>query len=142
MKNKQLITIPLVSLSYDQKRWESGPEWEEKIFDTKNYIKILASRELPNFSYGIEVKDPSFNMDAVWVERHKESEAESNGYVVVEPESVLATHLSQIMYKFAADLIGQDDVQKLLDNLSQSSPSLVESVVPKLIPLHTLTGII
>ena len=59
MKNKQLITIPLVSLSYDQKRWESGREWEEKIFDSKNYTKILASRELPNFSYGIEVKDPS-----------------------------------------------------------------------------------
>ena len=59
MKNKQLITIPLVSLSNDQKRWESGREWEEKIFDNKNYTKILASRELPNFSYGIEVKDPS-----------------------------------------------------------------------------------
>ena len=59
MKNKQLITIPLVSLSNDQKRWESGREWEEKIFDNKNYIKILALRELPNFSYGIEVKDPS-----------------------------------------------------------------------------------
>ncbi len=91
---------------------------------------------------GIEVKDPSFNMDAVWIERHKEAEAESNGYVVIEPESVLATHLSQIMYKFAAELVGQDDVQKLLDNLSQSSPSLVESVVPKLVPLHTLTGIL
>ncbi len=91
---------------------------------------------------GIEVKDPSFNMDAVWIERHKEAEAENNGYVVIEPESVLATHLSQIMYKFAAELIGQDDVQKLLDNLSQSSPSLVESVVPKLVPLHTLTGIL
>ena len=84
--------------------------------------------------------DPSFNMDAVWIERHKEAEAESNGYVVIEPKSVLATHLSQIMYKFAAELVGQDDVQKLLDNLSQSSPSLVESVVPKLVPLHTLTG--
>ena len=59
MTNKKLITIPLVSLSNDQKRWESGPEWEEKIFDNKNYIKILASRELPNFSYGIEIKDPS-----------------------------------------------------------------------------------
>ena len=59
MKNKQLITIPLASLSNDQKRWESGHEWEEKIFGTKNYIKILPSRELPNFSYGIEVKDPS-----------------------------------------------------------------------------------
>ena len=91
---------------------------------------------------GIEVKDPSFNMDAVWIERHKEADAESNGYVVIEPESVLATHLSQIMYKFAAELVGQDDVQKLLDNLSQSSPSLVESVVPKLVPLHTLTGIL
>ena len=55
---------------------------------------------------GIEVKDPSFNMDAVWIERHKEAEAESNGYVVIEPESVLATHLSQIMYKFAAELVG------------------------------------
>ena len=61
MKNKQLITIPLVSLSYDQKRWESGREWEEKIFDTKNYTKILASRELPNFSYGIEIKDSSMS---------------------------------------------------------------------------------
>ena len=61
---------------------------------------------------------------------------------MIEPESVLATHLSQIMYKFAAELVGQDDVQKLLDNLSQSSPSLVESVVPKLVPLHTLTGIL
>ncbi|MDC1383332.1 flagellar biosynthesis protein FlhA [Candidatus Puniceispirillum sp.] len=91
---------------------------------------------------GIEVKDPSFNMDAIWIERHKESEAENNGYVVIEPESVLATHLSQIMYKFASELVGQDDVQKLLDNLSQTSPSLVESVVPKLVPLHTLTGIL
>lgn len=91
---------------------------------------------------GIEVKDPSFGMDAVWIERHKEAEAESNGYVVVEPESVLATHLSQIMYKFAHELIGQDDVQGLLDNLSQTSPSLVESVVPKLVPLHALTGIL
>ena len=91
---------------------------------------------------GIEVKDPSFGMDAIWIERHKEAEAESNGYVVVEPESVLATHLSQIMYKFAHDVLGQDDVQQLLDNLAQTSPNLVESVVPKLVPLHALTGIL
>ena len=91
---------------------------------------------------GIEVKDPSFGMDAIWIERHKEAEAESNGYVVVEPESVLATHLSQIMYKFAHEVLGQDDVQQLLDNLAQTSPNLVESVVPKLVPLHSLTGIL
>jgi len=91
---------------------------------------------------GTEVKDPSFGMDAIWIERHKEAEAESNGYVVVEPESVLATHLSQIMYKFAHEVLGQDDVQQLLDNLAQTSPNLVESVVPKLVPLHALTGIL
>ena len=91
---------------------------------------------------GIEVKDPSFGMDAIWIERHKEAEAESNGYVVVEPESVLATHLSQIMYKFAHEVLGQDDVKQLLDNLAQTSPNLVESVVPKLVPLHALTGIL
>jgi flagellar biosynthesis protein FlhA len=80
---------------------------------------------------GVEVKDPTFGMDAIWIDRHKEAEAESNGYVVVEPESVLATHISQMMYKFAHELIGQDDVKVLLDNLAQTSPSLVESVVPK-----------
>jgi flagellar biosynthesis protein FlhA len=91
---------------------------------------------------GVEVKDPTFGMDAIWIDRHKEAEAESNGYVVVEPESVLATHISQIMYKFAHELIGQDDVKVLLDNLAHTSPSLVESVVPKLVPLHALTGIL
>ena len=59
MKNPQLITIPLISLSYDQERWEPGHEWEEKIFNNKNCIKILAPMELPDLSYGVEVKDSS-----------------------------------------------------------------------------------
>ncbi|MDC3314139.1 flagellar biosynthesis protein FlhA [Alphaproteobacteria bacterium] len=91
---------------------------------------------------GIEVKDPSFGMDAIWISSQQQTEAEAKGYVVVAPESVLSTHLSQILYKYAGQLIGQDDVQGLLDNLGQTSPSLVESVVPKLIPLHNLTGIL
>lgn len=91
---------------------------------------------------GISVKDPSFGMDAIWIRSMQEAEAEANGYVVVAPESVLATHVSQILYKFAHELIGQDDVQTLLDNLTQHAPNLVQSVVPKLIPLHELTGVI
>ncbi len=91
---------------------------------------------------GYEVKDPSFGMDAVWVKSNQKSEAESKGYVVIAPESVLATHLSQILNRFAGQLIGQDDVQVLLDNLAKTSPNLVESVVPKLVPLHNLTGIL
>ena len=91
---------------------------------------------------GIEVKDPSFGMDATWIGAHQQAEAEAKGYVVVLPESVMATHLSQLLHKYANQLIGQDDVQELLDNLAQAAPNLVESVVPKLVPLHTLTGIL
>ena len=91
---------------------------------------------------GIDVKEPTFGMDAVWVEAHKQAEAETNGYVVVEPETVMTTHISHVMSKYAGELLGQDDVQALLDNLSASAPSLVQSVIPKLIPLHSLTGIL
>lgn len=91
---------------------------------------------------GIEVKDPSFGMDAVWIQSHQQTEAEADDYVVVEPASVIATHLSQMLYTHAADLIGADDVQGLLDNLERSAPTLVESVVPKLVPLHVLTAVL
>jgi len=91
---------------------------------------------------GIDVKDPSFNMEATWIEKHQQSRAESLGYMVVEPEAVIATHLNQILNKFAHELIGQDDIQALLDNLSKTSPQLVSSTVPKIIPLNILTSVI
>ena len=91
---------------------------------------------------GIAVKDPSFGMDAVWIKPQTVAEAEAHGYVVVNPESVMATHLSQVLHKYASQLIGQDDVQGLLDNLGQTAPHLVESVVPKLVPLHSLTAVL
>ena len=91
---------------------------------------------------GTDVKDPSFNMDATWIEPHQQARAENLGYMVVEPEAVIATHLNQILSKQAADLLGQDDVQALLDNLSKTSPQLVSSTVPKLVPLNILTSIL
>ena len=91
---------------------------------------------------GTDVKDPSFNMDATWIEPHQQARAENLGYMVVEPEAVIATHLNQILSKQAADLLGQDDVQALLDNLSKTSPQLVSSTIPKLVPLNILTSIL
>ena len=88
---------------------------------------------------GIEVKDPSFGIDAIWIRPEQQAEAEAHDYAVVEPDSVISTHLSQLLTKHAADLVGQDDVQTLLDRLSEISPNLVKSIVPKLIPLHVLT---
>ena len=91
---------------------------------------------------GTDVKDPSFNMDATWIEPHQQARAENLGYMVVEPEAVIATHLNQVLSKQSSELLGQDDVQALLDNLSQSSPQLVSSSVPKIIPLNVLTSIL
>ena len=91
---------------------------------------------------GIEVKDPSFGMDAIWIQPHQQTEAEADDYVVVEPDSVIATHLSQMLYAHADALLGADDVQGLLDNLERMAPTLVESVVPKLVPLHVLTAVL
>ena len=91
---------------------------------------------------GTDVKDPSFGMESTWIERHQQARAENLGYMVVEPEAVIATHLNQILSNQASDLLGQDDVQALLDNLSKSSPQLVSSTVPKLIPLNIITSVL
>ena len=113
---------------------------EDKIFPDR---KLAIPGDDSNVKIaGVAVKDPSFGMDASWILPANAPEAETKGYVVINPESVMATHLSQLIYKHAGDLIGQDDVQELLDNLAESSPNLVQSVVPKLVPLHTLTGIL
>ena len=91
---------------------------------------------------GTDVKDPSFGMEATWIERHQQARAENLGYMVVEPEAVIATHLNQILSNQASSLLGQDDVQALLDNLSKTSPQLVSSTVPKLIPLNIITSVL
>jgi flagellar biosynthesis protein FlhA len=91
---------------------------------------------------GIKVRDPSFGVEAIWIRPAQQSQAEANDYVVIEPISVIATHMSQLLTKHAADLIGQDDVQAMLDNLAKRNPQLVQSIVPKLVPLHVLTEVL
>ncbi len=91
---------------------------------------------------GIDVKDPSFNMEATWIDKYNKDKAENAGYMIVTPEAVIATHLNQILVKHAGDLIGQDEVQELLDNLKKTTPKLVDTVIPKILPLNQLTGVL
>ena len=93
--------------------------------------------ELP----GLKVKEPAFGVDAFWIDPQMQADAEAKGYVIVEPDDVLVTHLSQILNGYSADLLGQEEVQELLDNLKFSYPNLVETVVPKILPLNQLTSI-
>jgi flagellar biosynthesis protein FlhA len=113
---------------------------QDKIFTDRKLA--MPSDETTIKIQGIEAKDPSFGMTAYWIEKHLVSKAESNGYMVIDPEAVIGTHLNQVLIKYAGELISQDDVQVLLDNLTKTNPQLVQSVIPKLIPLHHLTIIL
>jgi flagellar biosynthesis protein FlhA len=90
---------------------------------------------------GITVRDPSFGLEAIWILPHQQAEAEADDHTVVDPDSVIATHLGQVLQRHAGDLIGPDDVQALLDALARVAPTLVQTVVPKLVALHTLTAV-
>jgi flagellar biosynthesis protein FlhA len=82
--------------------------------------------------------DPSFGMPALWIAPQGRADAEAAGYVVVEPSTVVATHLMETLKSHAADLLGRQDVQEMLDTLKESYPALVEEVVPHRVSLGTL----
>ena len=90
---------------------------------------------------GEKVIEPTFGLEAYWITEEQRTLAEARGYVVVEPESVITTQLSRMVEQHAFELIGQDELKQVIDKLAEESPSLVESVVPKLIPMHNLTAV-
>ncbi len=87
---------------------------------------------------GIEGKDPAFGLDAVWIEPSDKEHAQTLGYTVVDASTVVATHLNQIIHDHTHGLLGHEDVQKLMDLLSKSSPKLAEELVPGLVSINTL----
>lgn len=91
---------------------------------------------------GIEVKDPAFGLDAVWVEASEKERAQSLGYTVVDASTVVATHLNQLLHNNAKDLLGHEEVQQLLDMLAKSSPKLVEELVPNKLSISNLLKVL
>nr|WP_281172766.1 flagellar biosynthesis protein FlhA [Nevskia soli] len=91
---------------------------------------------------GIAGKDPAFGLDAVWIERGARDHAQTLGYTVVDASTVMATHLSQLVKEHAAELLGHDEAQQLLNALAKSAPKLAEDLVPKLLPLSTFVRVL
>ncbi len=87
---------------------------------------------------GMDTVDPSFGMPAKWITAQARVEAEAAGWVVVEPSTVIATHLMETLKMHAADLLGRQDVQEMVDALKKSHPALVEEIIPGRINLGTL----
>ena len=87
---------------------------------------------------GQQTREPVFQLPALWVNPDQKEQAELRGYTVVDPESVLITHLSEMLRRYAGELLSRDDVQKLVDRLSEKQPALVNSVIGELVPLGLL----
>ncbi len=90
---------------------------------------------------GRAVKDPTFGLDALWIDRTKQAEATVCGYTVVDAATVVATHLNRVLRDHAGELFGIDDAQGFIDALKASAPQLVASLTPQPLPLPAVAAI-
>jgi len=91
---------------------------------------------------GIAGKDPAFGLDATWIAPTQRSHAEALGYTVVDPATVMATHLSQLIAEHAPDLFGHDEARQLLATLGKSAPTLVEDLTPKALSMAVVVRVL
>ena len=91
---------------------------------------------------GTPTRDPAFGLPALWIQPEHKNSAQAMGYTVVDPATVVATHLTQVVQSHAHELLGREEVQHLLDHLAKASPKLVEDLVPKVLSLGILQKVV
>ena len=116
------------------------PMGEAEVY-TERYMAINPGR-VHGTLQGLSTRDPAFGLEAVWIENSQRDHAQSLGYTVVDPATVIATHLSHILQNHSHELLSHQDVQQLLDRLAQSAPKLVEDLIPKRLPLGVVVKVL
>ena len=91
---------------------------------------------------GIPTFEPSFHLPAIWITEGQRERAESLGYTVVDPPSIIATHLTEVIRQYISELLTRQDVQNLVNNMKETNPSLVEELVPKLLGLGEIQKVL
>jgi len=91
---------------------------------------------------GTRTTDPAFGLPAVWVDAATREQAQTMGYTVVDTSTVIATHLSHLIHTHAAELLGRQELQQLLDHISKLAPKLTEDLIPKVLPLTTVQKVL
>jgi flagellar biosynthesis protein FlhA len=91
---------------------------------------------------GTQTKDPAFGLAAIWIDSSLREQAQVYGYTVVDASTVVATHLNHLIHAHAAELLGRQEVQQLLDRIGKESPTLIQDLVPKAMPLTTVQKVL
>ncbi len=91
---------------------------------------------------GVETFEPAFGLPALWIQESERERAELTGYTVVDPVSVLATHLTEVIKAHASEIIGRQEVQTLIDAIKQSNPAVVEELVPNLMSVGDIQKVL
>ncbi|WP_043930465.1 flagellar biosynthesis protein FlhA [Bacillus sp. EB01] len=105
---------------------------------------FLAMNSVPDAEpiEGIHVVEPAFGMPATWVSKEEKQRAELMGYIIVDPPSVIATHLTEVLRRFAYQLLGREETKELVENLKETHPNLVEELVPNLLPVGEIQKVL
>ena len=91
---------------------------------------------------GIPTKEPAFGLDALWIAEADKERAQFSGFTVVDPPTVITTHITEVIKGHSHEILGRQEVQVLLDNLSKNCPKLVEEVVPVVLPLGSVQQVL
>ncbi|MCB1962025.1 MAG: flagellar biosynthesis protein FlhA [Rhodocyclaceae bacterium] len=91
---------------------------------------------------GRDTTDPAFGLPAVWIDGGQREQAHALGYTVVDASTVVATHLNHLILEHAAELLGRQETQSLLDHIGKESPKLIEDLVPKQLPVSTVQRVL
>jgi flagellar biosynthesis protein FlhA len=106
------------------------------------YLMALNPGEVKKSIEGIPAKEPVFGLPALWIPEKRKEEAHFSGYTVVDISTIMATHLTEILKSHADELLGRQDVQKLLDRLAQNHPKAVEELTPNNLSLGVVQRVL
>ncbi|MFC0214354.1 flagellar biosynthesis protein FlhA [Paenibacillus chartarius] len=106
-----------------------------------HYLAMSPGYEDDSIS-GIETKEPAFGLPALWIDEATKERAELSGYTVVDPPSVVATHLTEIVKKHAHELLGRQETKALVENVKEAYPALVDDLIPSMMTIGDLQKVL
>jgi flagellar biosynthesis protein FlhA len=106
-----------------------------------HYLAMAARDDIPPVE-GTATKEPAFGLRAIWIAEREVARAEAAGYTVVDPTSVMATHLSELIRRHAAELLTREEVASLIEHLKQKAPAVVAEVLPDLLKLGQIQKVL